>query len=82
MFFSTHCVVTLGRGGGVAGCDTFLQRERLLEKPCSVPYTVGSRKYTTNHLKSLDWYFLLKMCTCCMQAVKYFTTLKGGGGHM
>ena len=33
-------------------------------KACSLPYTgtlVGSRKYTTIHLESSDWYFFIKV---------------------
>ena len=83
MFFAMHCViVTLG---GVADCDTFLQRGRLsrgvyrtLEHLWEVESTL-----TTSHFESLDRYLLLQMCTCCMQAVKYFMTLRSGrGGYM
>ena len=62
-------------GGGSPAVIPFLQCGRL-SRAC-LPYTgtlVGSRKYTTSHLESLDGYFLLKMCTRCMQA--------GGGSHV
>ena len=56
--FSMHCVIVM-LGGGVA--MTLLTWKI---KACSLRYTgtlVGSRKYTTIHLESSDWYFFIKV---------------------
>ena len=81
MFFAMHCViVTLGGG---ADCDTFLQRGRLSH---AVYHTLEHLWEVESTLPAILSYLLLQMCTCCMQAVKYFMTLRwgrgGGGGYM